>query len=122
MDPIISPLWIYLIHLADAIYNLAVAGIFTGIASLMLLFVERTQYDADIPDEAKKVSRINQWMRVSITATIICIVVLVVVPDKKTVYEMLAASMITPDNISSVENHAIDLIKKIANAVANGQK
>ena len=122
MDPIISPLWIYLIHLADAIYNLAVAGIFTGIASLMLLFVERTQYDADIPDEAKKVSRINRWMRVSITATIICIVVLVVVPDKKTVYEMLAASMITPDNISSVENHAIDLIKKIANAVANGQK
>lgn len=122
MEPIISPLWIYLIHLADAIYNLAVAGIFTGIASLMLLFVERTQYDADIPDEAKKVWRINRWMRVSITAIIVCIVILVVVPDKKTVYEMLAASMITPDNISSVENHAIDLIKEIANAVANGQK
>ena len=122
MDPIISPLWIYLIHLADAIHNLAIVGIFTAIASLILLFAERTQYDADIPDEAKKLWRINRWMRVSITAIIICIVVLVVVPDKKTVYEMLAASMITPDNISFVENHAIDLIREIANAVANGQK
>lgn len=122
MNPIISPLWIYLIHLADAIYNLAVVGIFTGIASLILLFVERTQYDADIPDEAKKVWRINRWMRVSITAIIVCIVIMVVVPDKKTVCEMMAASMITPDNISSVENHAIDLIKEIANAVAHGQK
>ena len=122
MNPIISPVWIYLIHLADAIYNLAVVGIFTGIASLILLFVERTQYDADIPDEVKKVSRINRWMRVSITAIIVGIVIMVVVPDKKTVCEMMAASMITPDNISSVENHTIDLIKEIANAVAHGQK
>ena len=122
MDPIISPLWIYLIHLADAIYNLAIVGIFTGMAALILLFVERTQYDADIPDEAKKVWRINRWMRVSITVIIVCIFILVVVPDKKIVYEMLAASMITPDNITSVENHAIDLIKEIANALADGQK
>lgn len=122
MDPIISPLWIYLIHLADAIHNLAIAGIFTAIASLILLFAERTQYDADIPDEAKKVMYVNRWMRLCITAIIVCIVILVVVPDKKIVYEMMAASMITPDNITSVENHAIDLIKEIANAVADGQK
>lgn len=122
MDPIISPLWIYLIHLADAIHNLAIVGIFTAMAALILLFAERTQYDADIPDEAKKVWQVNSWIRLCIFAIIVCIVILVLVPDKKIVYEMLAASMITPDNITSVENHAIDLIKEIANAVADGQK
>lgn len=122
MNPIISPMWIYLIHLADAIHNLAIVGIFTAMAALILLFAERSQYDADIPDEAKKVWYVNRWMRLSITAIIVCIIILVIVPDKKIVYEMLAASMITPDNITSVENHAIDLIKEIANAVADGQK
>lgn len=73
MNPIISPLWIYLIHLADAIHNLAIVGIFTGMAALIVLFAERTQYDADIPDEAKKVWYVNRWMRLSITAIIVCI-------------------------------------------------
>lgn len=43
------------------------------------------------------------------------------IPDKKTVYAMIAASMITPDNISGVEEHDIDIITNIANAVNNAK-
>ena len=41
------------------------------------------------------------------------------VPNEKTIYAMIAASVITPDNISITEDQIVDLISKIAKAVKN---
>ena len=53
---------------------------------------------------------------------IVCLLMFMLVPDKDTMYAMLAASMITPDNISGGEEHLIDLITKIANIIYNAPK
>ena len=47
----------------------------------------------------------------------ICIILLIFIPNKQTIYAMIAASIITPDNISGAEDHIVDLISKIAEAV-----
>lgn len=86
MNPIISPLWVYLIHLSNTIR--IAAGVVDTIA--VIAWIAMFMYkDCEFIGE----------------------------PDQKTMYEMLAASMITPDNISAVEEHVIELIKQIANAV-----
>ena len=58
-------------------------------------------------------------MKVCLVIIVVCMIVIILVPDKKTMYAMIAASVITPDNISGVENHIVELITNIANAVNN---
>lgn len=36
MDPIISPTWIYLIHVADTIYGLSIFVLFVSVVALLL--------------------------------------------------------------------------------------
>lgn len=56
-------------------------------------------------------------IKICAVVAVICIILLIFIPDKKAVYAMIAASVITPDNISSTENHVVDLISRIAEAV-----
>ena len=41
----------------------------------------------------------------------------ILIPDEKTMLAMLTLSFITPDNVVIAENHIIDLITKIMDAV-----
>lgn len=118
MDPIISPTWIYLIHVADTIYGLSIFVLFVSVVALLLLGVE---FVADPGSDSEKELTIK-GVKICIVAIIVCTLMLVLTPDKKTMYAMIAASIITPDNISGVEEHVIDLITKIANAVYNAGK
>ena len=43
----------------------------------------------------------------------------ILIPDEKTMLVMLTLSFITPDNVVITENHIIDLITKITDAVNN---
>ena len=74
------------------------------------------------PSEEKRIRSINKAMKRCVIVMFICSIILILVPDQKTMYQMLAASMITPDNISAVEEHVIELIKEIANAVYDAGK
>ena len=85
---------------------------------LILLLISGIEFD----EESKKRLLINNWMKICVITIIVCILILALVPDKKTMYAMIAASIITPDNISASEDHVIDLIKEIANAVYNAEK
>lgn len=116
MDPIISPMWIYLIHVANTIYGISIVVLCVSTAIAFGLLIGGA---IDLEEERK-----TTYKRLKICAVfiIVSLLVLVFVPDKKTMYAMLAASMITPDNISGVEEHVIDLIAKIADAVYNAGK
>ena len=116
MNPIISPAWIYLIHLADTIYSLSIFILFISIIALIGLGLELVVDGVD--SEIGGMLTIK-GVKICVVAIIVCTLMLVLVPDKKTLYGMIAASMITPDNISGVEEHVIDLITKIADAVQN---
>ena len=42
----------------------------------------------------------------------------IIIPNESTLYKMIAASLVTPDNISTVENGTIDFIERLAEAIA----
>lgn len=124
MNPIISPVWVYLIHLCNRIYTAAaILDVIVVIAWIAMLIYKDCEFIGEPdPSEEKKIRSINKAMKRCVIVMIICSIILIVVPDQKTMYEMLAASMITPDNISAVEEHVIELIKQIANAVYDAGK
>lgn len=117
MDPIISPVWIYLIHLASSIRSLSIC--LFGVSLFIWIFVYTNVIKFDDPD-SEKVRR--RWMKVFSVIMLVCTLILMLVPDEDTTYMMFAASFITPDNISGGEEHFIDLITKIANIIYNTPK
>lgn len=114
MEPIIPPMWIYLIHLASTLRFMA---IYTLCASIIIsLYIYAGAIDL-IRDSNKKF-----WLKTFAIAIIVCVLILMLIPDKDTLYAMIAASFITPDNISIGEEHLIDLITKITKIIYNASK
>lgn len=118
MNPIIPPLWIYAIHVADTVYGVSLFALLASLCALLPFFLN---YAID-PDNTEMQKGLTvKGMKVCLVIIVVCMIVLILVPDKKTMYAMIAASVITPDNISGVEEHIVDLITNIANAVNNAK-
>ena len=111
MEPIISPWVIYLFSVLTKLNIVASAvAIFSG-ASIFFMAINKIIYgdDMEIPFNYKIV------IIISVIATMLTILI----PDEKTMLSMLTLSFITPDNVVITENHIIDLITKIMDAVNN---
>lgn len=118
MNPIIPPLWIYAIHVADTVYGVSLFALLASLCALLPFFLN---YAIDPDDTEMQKGLTVKGMKVCLVIIVVCMIVLILVPDKKTMYAMIAASVITPDNISGVEEHIVDLITNIANAVNNAK-
>lgn len=111
MEPIINPWVIYLFSVLTKLDIVASAvAIFSGAS---IIFIALTKFtfgdDMEIPFNYKNV------IIVSVIATMLTILI----PDEKTMLAMLTLSFITPDNVVIAENHIIDLVTKIMDAVNN---
>ena len=119
MEPIIPPLWLYAIHVADTVYGISIFALIISLCALLMFFLN---YAVDDPDDTRKQKGLTtKGMKVCLVIIVVSVIVLILVPDRKTMYAMIAASVITPDNISGVEEHIVDLITNIANAVNNAK-
>lgn len=118
MNPIIPPLWIYAIHVADTVYGVSLFALLASLCALLPFFLN---YAIDPDDTEMQKGLTVKGMKVCLVIIVVCMIVLILVPDKKTMYAMIAASVITLDNISGVEEHIVDLITNIANAVNNAK-
>lgn len=111
MEPIISPWVIYLFSVLTKLNIVASAvALFSGtsiifIAMAKLIFSD----DMEISFNYKNV----------IIVTVISTMLTILIPDEKTMLTMLTLSFITPDNVVIAENHIIDLVTKIMDAVNN---
>ena len=114
MDPIIPPMWIYLIFFFNAT---ATTEIYTLCASILILIFIYASTIEIIRDSNKKF-----WLRTFAITMVVCILILTLIPDQDTLYAMIAASFITPDNISICEEHLIDLVTKITKIIYNASK
>ena len=110
MEPIISPWIIYLFSVLTKLNIVASAvAIFSG-ASMVFIAMLRFIYD----DMEIKFNYKN-----AIIVTTIATMLVILIPDEKTMLAMLTLSFITPDNVVITENHIIDLVTKIMDAVNN---
>ena len=110
MEPIISPWVIYLFSVLTKLNIVASAvAIFSG-ASMVFIAMLRFIYD----DMEIKFNYKN-----AIIVAVIATIIVILIPDEKTMLSMLTLSFITSDNIVITENHIIDLVTKIMDAVNN---
>ena len=103
MEPIISP-WI--IYMFSVLTKLNTAAFIVAMFSVVIIFW------AWIFGEKTKIN-IKNVVIVLITSTVLTIII----PDRQTMLSMLTLSFITPDNIGIAEDHVVDLITKIMDAV-----
>lgn len=105
MEPIISPWWFYLIGIAGYV------GEALRIVALLLGF---TAVIIGLDFDEKSAKKICLVMAISAT---VMLFISAFIPDKQTAYTMLAASVITPDNIQSVQGNMVDFITNVAKSI-----
>ena len=117
MEPIISPVWIYLIHLANTLHAISICIFAASLIIWVLMYVGTIEIDDSDSERERK-----RLLKIFAIIMTVCVLTLIFIPDKDTMYAMLATSFITPDNIAGGEEHLIDLVTKIANIIYNTPK
>lgn len=105
MNPIINPLFFYFISVTNVLRFLLLIGGFgvVGVA-LFVSFVCSIDYDA---------GDILKFLKKPIIIGLIVGTIGVFVPSENTGYKMLAASLITPDNIEVMKDGTQELVEYI---------
>ena len=111
MEPIISPWVIYLFSVLSKL-NIVVSAValFSG-ASIFFMAMDKIIHGDDMEIEFN--------FKNAIIVAVIATILVIIIPDEKTMLAMLTLSFITPDNVVIAENHIIELVTKIMDAVNN---
>lgn len=117
MQPIINPLFIYLLSTIETLRKAMFVFILIGMAACILfgliLFEEYNN------SEMKSIHTI--FKRATITTTILA-VLYIFIPDKNTLIAMYATKYITVDNIKYGKEIVVDSIKEIVEIVKNKEE
>ena len=107
-EPIIKPLWIYLI---DVVTGLGAASIIIAISAglalcfgAMLMAFSTSKYDKDDFGFGKKV------VKITLPIVLACLLLISVIPSQKTMYTILIADQVTPANIQYVGDTVEDCV------------
>lgn len=106
MTPIINPWWFYLFDLAEKL------GI-TSLIIAVLLGIGSIVYFIILTCEGHKV----KFSKILIVIFAISSFLAIFTPTKETCYQMAAASLVTPDNLTTVGNTATDIIDYIVDSI-----
>ena len=115
MEPLINPMYLYLISIVGKIYTVfSTLAVVFGFSSIFIIFascVSTHNIKEDLEMFRKKP------LKYVFIAALTTGFVATVIPSEKTLIAMMAASCITPDNIVIAEDHIVELIEKIMAAV-----
>lgn len=118
MKPIISPIWFYLFNLFSKIelfteVLIAIGVILTVILAIILIAVE---VDGEFVSEEER-KKWYGYLKKSIITAIIAGIMYCAIPSESTCYKMMAAQVVTPNNISTVGKTSEDIINYIVEGV-----
>ena len=111
MEPIISPCIIYLFSVLTELNTISFTIALFSWATIFFIALNKIIYGDDMEIEFN--------YKNAIIVAIIATMLVILIPDEKTMLSMLTLSFITPDNIVITENHIIDLVTKIMDVVNN---
>lgn len=112
MKPIINPLFIYL---ASIISTLKIASIFImTFAGITIIIVGIIYFEEVITEKTGK-----RILKTTTITLIVSMLICIFVPNEDTCYKMMAASIVTPNNIETVKDETIKTIEEIANILQN---
>lgn len=111
--PIISPWTFYLINMVDgALIIFVIIFVFCAVAAGVTGLAFFDAPDVELEEGAKK------WFKRFAIGAIISLIMIIIIPSKETCYQMLAAKMVTYENVGL----AVGKIKEIALFLMNGAK
>lgn len=118
MKPVISPIWFYLVNLFSKVGDFAMALIIGGIilAGILTLMIIIIETEGDFESEKER-RRWYSCLKKIVITVIAAGVLYCVAPSETTCYEMMAAQVVTPDNISTVGKTSEDIINYIVESV-----
>ena len=111
MEPIISPWIIYLFSILTKLNIVAFSIAVFSWVSIFFIFLNKIIYGDDLEIEFN--------YKIAVIVAVIATTIVILIPTEKTMLAMLTLSFITPDNVVIAENHIIDLVTKIMDAVNN---
>ena len=113
MKPIIHPIWFYLLDIGQSLGQTLMAfGILFSIAGAIIYFICAIAA-VDNEDIPKPFSRFRGFLWIG---AFLCIVS-GLIPSKETGYAMMAANIVTPNNIEAAGDTATDIIDYIVDSV-----
>ena len=102
MNPIIHPIWFYLINLTTGLTGVsAVIAVFAGIATIIMGVMIPVEMNMRTPNE-KLIAFLKRNVKKSFIIGIIFVVIAIFTPSEKACYQMMVASIVTPNNIETV--------------------
>ena len=126
MEPVISPMYLYLIDLLNTVRDISFIGLllFATICFLAML----TFFEEDDTNSSKNVLSENDEieltekdkiliLKILFFIFVVFLVLYIVIPTKDTMYKMLISSYITPDNINNVHEMVIKDINSIVKTI-----
>ena len=118
MKPIISPIWFYLVNLASKVGDFAMALIIGGVilTAILAVFLLVVETEGDFESEEER-RRLYGYLKKGIITIIAAGVLYCAVPSETTCYKMMAAQVVTPDNIATVGKTGEDIINYIVESV-----
>jgi hypothetical protein len=116
MKPIISPWWFYFFGVAEHLKKFMLIAEFLSLILGALAIFCSNFVVADNKEEEKAISNAKKYVKffyIGILVTLLSISI----PSKETCYQMMAASIITPNNIESVGESATTVVDYIVDSV-----
>lgn len=118
MKSIISPIWFYLVNLFSKVGDFAmvlfIGGIILTVIFAIFLLVVETEGDFESEEERR---RWYGYLKKGIITIIAAGIIYCAIPSETTCYKMMAAQVVTPDNISTVGKTSEDIINYIVESV-----
>ena len=111
MEPIISPCIIYLFSVLTKLNTISFTIALFSWATIFFIALDKIIYGDDMEIEFN--------YKYAIIVAVIATIIVILIPDEKTMLAMLTLSFITPDNVVIAENHIIELVTKIMDVVNN---
>ena len=122
MKPIINPLWFYLIGMSEGLigagYALGTLGI---LATIIMAIVCALEQDMSHPNE-KLISFLKRNSKKCFVIGLIGILISTFTPSEKTCYQMMAASMVTPNNVEAVVDTTKDGVEWLIDTITEASE
>ena len=123
MEPIINPGRFYLADVCNAlklILILVATALVISVGSAIIYLAN--VYCNNEDREKELMERGGRYVCRMIIALAVSLTAIAVIPSENTIYKMMAASVVTPDNVTMVKEQAIDTVKEIAEAIGSVRK
>ena len=123
MEPIINPWMFYLADVCNAVIQILILVATALVISVGSAIIYLANVYCNNEDREKELmERGGRYVCRMIIALAVSLTAIAVITSEKTIYKMMAASVVTPDNVTMVKEQAIDTVKEIAEAIGSVRK